>query len=113
VVFQFLNYQQPSLNPVRTPPGFSRWFFSFIATNNQPRILSGHHQASAGGTSTSQYSLPKNFATCAEVNSQAMKLKDHRLKPGGVLKDSGAVVGSYEIESPPAKAMWCRSALSD
>jgi hypothetical protein len=43
----------------------------------------------------------------------AMKLKDHRLKPGGVLKDSGAVVGSYEIEEPPAKAMWCRSALSD
>ena len=51
-----------------------------------------------------------NSSKCLWV---AMKLKDHRLKPGGVLKDSGAVVGSYEIEEPPAKAMWCRSALSD
>jgi hypothetical protein len=45
-----------------------------------------------------------NSSNCIWV---AMKLKDHRLKPGGVLKDSGAVVGSYEIEEPPAKAMWC------
>src|SRR6185295_18263732 len=59
----------------RTPPGFSRWYFNFPATQNafrrsdttrlQPVVLQllsytkrisslGHHQASAGGTSTSQ-----------------------------------------------------------
>src|SRR6185295_3207925 len=59
----------------RTPPGFSRWYFNFPATQNafrradttrlQPVVLQllsytkrfssrGHHQASAGGTSTFQ-----------------------------------------------------------
>jgi hypothetical protein len=37
----------------------------------------------------------------------AMKLKNHRLKPGGVAEASGAVVGSCEVEGPPAKAWWC------
>jgi len=36
-----------------TPPGFSRWYFNFGASQDeeeQPR----HHQALAGGTSTSE-----------------------------------------------------------
>jgi len=37
----------------------------------------------------------------------AEKLKDHRLKPGGVncFIESSC---SYEIEGPPAKAWWCQ-----
>jgi hypothetical protein len=33
-----------------------------------------------------------------------VKLKNHRLKPGGVLKALGVVVCSCEIEEPPAEA---------
>jgi len=34
----------------------------------------------------------------------AVKLKDHRLKPGGVLEHVRGVVCSWEVEVPPAEA---------
>src|ERR1043166_5101243 len=89
-------------NPKRwTPPGFSRWFFNFKATNEQseevdttrlqPVVLQlqsykrairrgGHHQASAGGTSISKLTA----------------------KASG---DEGS--SSCKIETPPAEAWWC------
>jgi len=39
--------------------------------------------------------------------SVVMKLKYHRLKPGGVCPGQGSSKCSYEIEVPPAKAWWC------
>jgi len=36
-----------------TPPGFSRWYFNFRATNGGLN-RTGHHQALAGGTSISE-----------------------------------------------------------
>ena len=38
-----------------------------------------------------------------------MKLKNHRLKPGGVSAQSWLVRISHAIEEPPAEAWWCRS----
>ena len=56
----------------------------------------GHHRALAGGTSTLQLDLV--------LHGVAVKLKHHRLKPGGVPKSASAAWCSSEIEVPPAKA---------
>ena len=74
MVIQFHSYETDSLAS-GTPPGFSRWYLNFTASNEKSRWL-------------------------------AKKLKDHRLKPGGVRAADGEVV-SCEIEEPPAKARWC------
>jgi len=37
----------------------------------------------------------------------AVKLRNNRLKPGGVQEVSEGVVCSCEVEGPPAKAWWC------
>src|SRR5690242_21393282 len=101
-------------NPKRwTPPGFSRWFFNFKATNEQseevdttrlqPVVLQlqsykrairrgGHHQASAGGSSTSklQTSNPKRwtppgfsrwFFNFKATNEQSEEVDTTRLQP--------------------------------
>src|SRR6185295_2841947 len=64
----------------------------------------GHHQASAGGTSTSSL----NTTPTTEIGPVlvAVKLKHHRLKPGGV-RVFACPVASCEIDGPPAKARWC------
>jgi len=37
----------------------------------------------------------------------AVKLKHHRLKPGGVLSRFYGLACSCKVEAPPAKAWWC------
>ena len=75
-----------------------------------------HHQALAGGTSTSELPNRPNLnktrgastfqlPNCAD-HKQAKKLKYHRLKPGGV-RCAVAAVASFKVEVPPAKAWWC------
>src|SRR6185369_3170254 len=43
--------------PIRTPPGFSRWYFNFRATPSA-QCAARHHRASAGGTSISEPHQP-------------------------------------------------------
>ena len=67
----------------RTPPGFSRWYFNFLA-----RVSELHRYV-----------------------CQLVKLKLYWLKPGGV-PDGLAAFCSYEVELPPAKAWWCPSSVT-
>jgi len=82
VVLQLHNYKVAP-NPLETPPGFSRWYFNFSAISE--------------GVPTEPNR--RSFA-------RAVKLKYHRLKPGGVLV-LVLPTHSCEIEGPPAKAWWC------
>jgi len=53
VGLQLSSYKRDSLTVFFwTPPGFSRWYFNFIATAGSTDSLK-HHQALAGGTSIS------------------------------------------------------------
>ena len=67
---------------IQTPPGFSRWCFNFTARRPHQNFRR-HHRALAGGTSISQLLKSKRnterFEMCVVI-----KLKYHRLKPGGV-----------------------------
>ena len=63
---------------VGTPPGFSRWYFNFIATPLEHLSVAQklkYHRLKPGG-------VPTFFPIFVVV-----KFKDHRLKPGGVRHD--------------------------
>jgi len=99
VVLQLHNYVDEWIS--WTPPGFSRWYINFIA-----RSMNGyrrHHQALAGGKSISE--LNAQTALCvhrlesvvfqifrSQHHQIALKLKNHRLKPGGVFRTCGVAV---------------------
>ena len=73
MVFQLHNYKAGE--KVRTPPGFSRWYFNFGATmrwSGELAMKLKYHRLKPGG-------VPTVFPIFVVV-----KLKYHRLKPGGV-----------------------------
>jgi len=73
-----------------TPPAFCRWFFNFIAKGSRPFTVILHR------------CYPVSLV---EIVCVAVKLKHHRLKPGGV-EPSVAGISSVAVkfEAPPAEA---------
>src|ERR1043166_6191417 len=122
VVLQLQSYsRRPGL--LQTPPSFSRWYFNRKATHDV-RVCFRHHQASAGGTSTSKLLTTSGFASDTtrlqpvvsylwERWSLAVKWKYLRLKPGGVAFLKGwclAVKLKYHRLKPGGVAFlkgWC------
>src|SRR6185295_10804551 len=71
----YFNFTARTRGTAWTPPGFSGWYFTFTAKNKAPTKLPGYRRGLLGGESI-----------CNSPRPLAMKLKNHRLKRGGVLE---------------------------